>query len=208
MSPTTWLLIAMAAWIGFGTVQALFLGRRGFDGISWFLIGMVLGPLSVLVAWNCIRRDEQLQPTVVRPGRSGPGLIDVLIGFDGSAEAHAAMSSVGQAFGGRLRRVALAAVLHYDDPPEHEHTKLAELEAAGRTLRGVKPELLVVRGHPATALAEEARLGRYHVIAIGTTGHGHAHLFGSTAKELVQRSTVPVLVCGQHVAAAVGAHAP
>ena len=199
MTPTTWLLIVMAGWFALGAVEAMFLGRRGFDGFSWFLIGVVLGPLSLLLAWSSIRRDERLQPTVIAHGRSGEGGVDVLIGVDGSPESLAAITSVQAAFGPRLRRVALVSVLHFDDPPAHERAKVAELEQIGRSLALLHPDLLVVRGHPATALAEEARIGGYDLVAIGATGHGHAHVFGSAAKELVHRSPVPVLVAGQHV---------
>jgi nucleotide-binding universal stress UspA family protein len=199
MTFSTLLPFVLLAWIGLGAVQALFLGRRGFDGLSWFLIGVVLGPLSVLVAWNCVRRDERLQPRTLRDGVPGRGPTDVLIGFDGSPESRAAIRAVEDTVGAQLGRVALATVLHFDDPPEDEHRRVAALEAVGAPIAGVLPELIVVRGHPATALADAARVGNFDVLAIGSTGDGHAHVFGSAAKELVQRCTVPVLVAGQQV---------
>ena len=201
MTPTTWLLAFVIGWFALGAAQAMYLGRRVFDGVSWFLIGVVLGPLSSVLAWRCVRRDERLDPKVVRSGRAGHGTIDVLVGFDGSLESRGAIASVQRTFGDRLRRVALVSVLHFDDPPVHEQAKRLELDAAGRAFGDLHPELLIVRGHPATALAQEAQAGRFDLLAIGATGQGHAHVFGSAAKELIQHSPVPVLVVGQRVAA-------
>jgi nucleotide-binding universal stress UspA family protein len=200
------MLTGIGIWMGVGGIEAMVLGRRGFDGFSWFLIGMVLGPLSVLVAWNSIRRDERLAPAIVGPAtaRRTDG-IDVLIGFDGSPECRATADAVASTFGSRLGRVALVSVGYFDDAPVHEAQLRAALEAEGTRLAAIAPDLVIVRGHPATALAAEALAGGYDLIAIGSTGQGHAHLFGSAAKELARTSPVPVLLGGQQVDQPAGA---
>jgi nucleotide-binding universal stress UspA family protein len=198
MSSTAWLAAAMAGWIGIGAIEAMVLGRRGFDGFSWFLIGVVLGPLSVLLAWNSARRDEHLAPSVVATSaaRRAAG-VDVLIGFDGSPECRATADAVLSALDGRLGRVALVSVTHFDEAPAREEQLRAALGDEGARLANAAPDLVLVSGHPATALAQAAVVGGYDLIAIGSTGKGHAHLFGSAAKELVRTSPVPVILGGQ-----------
>lgn len=199
MTPTTWLIIAIAAWFGTGITLAAVLGRRGFDGISWILIGMVLGPMSIPIAWNCIRRDETLgiqvlaAPAVARD-KTG---VDVLIGFDGSQEARAAIREATTLFGGRLGRLTLATVVPFDEAPTADEAAQAALEAQAVELSEFAARLELIHGHPATALAGAALEGGYDLLVIGTTGSGHAHLFGSAAKELAHHSTVPVLLTGQ-----------
>lgn len=46
----TVVLVAAAAWLGIGLVLSLVLGRRGHDPFSWFVLGMMLGPLAIALA--------------------------------------------------------------------------------------------------------------------------------------------------------------
>jgi nucleotide-binding universal stress UspA family protein len=198
MTPTTWLLLFASGWIGGGLFLAMLLGRRGFNSVSWLLIGAVLGPMALPIAWSCVHHDEQLRPTVVATKRRSHGGVSVLVGFDGSDECRAAIGAMQRALGNRLGRVALATVVPYDDPPEDERSARSTLEAAGREFEELRADLILVRGRPAKALAEEAAIGGFELLVIGSTGRGRAHLFGSAAKELLQHSPVPVLVAGQH----------
>jgi nucleotide-binding universal stress UspA family protein len=188
----------MVGWFGIGVVLAAVLGRRGFDGFSWFVIGMVLGPMAVPIAWNCIRRDETLNTQVLAvPARATrTGGVDVLVGFDGSAESTAALATATHLFGDRLGRLALATVVPFDEARDVETSATAALEAEAAELPELAPTLEIVRGHPATALAAAALEGGYDVLVVGTTGAGRAHLFGSAARELAHHSPVPVLLTG------------
>lgn len=199
MTPTTWLVIAVVGWLGIGVVLAAALGRRGFDSVSWLLIGIVLGPMAIPIAWNCIRRDETLSPQVLAApaaARDATG-IDVLVGFDGSPEASGAVNEAIVLFGDRLGRLTLATVVPFDEAPVADDVAQTALAAEVAKLTQFAPTLELVHGHPATALAAAALEGGYDVLVVGTTGAGHAHLFGSAAKELAHHSTVPVLLTGQ-----------
>lgn len=189
-------LLLLAGWLGSGAVVALVLGRRGFDAVSWMLIGTVLGPLSALIAWNCVRRDERLGVEVVSAAPTKDG-VDVLAGFDGSPESHAAIVSVAALFGDRLGRLTIAAVVPFDEGRESDAAARAMLEREAQQLSALTPGLELVHGHPATALQAAAREGGFDLLAVGTTGQGRAHLFGSAAAELARESDVPVLLCGR-----------
>lgn len=199
MSPTTWLVIAIISWLGIGVVLAAALGRRGFDSTSWFLIGVVLGPMALPIAWNCVRRDESLSPETVAAPASARDVtgIDILVGFDGSPESRGAVDEAVVLFGERLGRLTLATVVPFDDAPMLDDAARVALEEAAMELTRHAPRLELVHGHPATALAAAALEGGYDLLVVGTTGTGRAHLFGSAAKELARNSPVPVLLTGQ-----------
>jgi nucleotide-binding universal stress UspA family protein len=199
MTPTTWLVFAMVGWTGIGVVLAAILGRRGFDGLSWLLIGVVLGPMAIPIAWNCVRRDENLHAQVIAvPTRATiPNGVDVLVGFDGSPESKAALATASRLFGDQLGRLTLATVVPFDEARDVEISAAAALEAEAADHPRLAAALEIVRGHPATALAAAALEGGYDLLVIGATGAGRAHLFGSAAKELAHHSTVPVLLAGQ-----------
>lgn len=203
MTSTLWLVITIVGWFGTGVVLAAVLGRRGFDGASWFVMGIVLGPLAIPIAWNCIRRDEVLSPQVLAtpPTAADATGIDVLVGFDGSPESRGAIREAVALFGGRLGRLTLATVVPFDDPPTTDRAARTALEAEAAELTELAPTIELVHGHPATALAAAARDGSYDLLVVGTTGTGRAHLFGSAAKELAHHSSVPVLLTGARAGA-------
>jgi nucleotide-binding universal stress UspA family protein len=193
------LVAATVGWVAIGVFQAMALGRRGFDGFGWFLIGMVLGPMSVPIAVNCVRKDQVLGTRVLEaPATVQPvGALSVLLGYDGSMESRAAAAEVVELLGSRIGRLGLVSVVPFDAPPDVDRSARARLEELAADLEAFAPTVEIVHGHPATALARAADDGGFDLLAIGTTGHGHAHLFGSAAKELAHRSTVPVLLAGQ-----------
>jgi nucleotide-binding universal stress UspA family protein len=180
-----WLLIGLVIW----TV----LGRRGHDGTSWFLIGTLLGPLGLLLAIDAIQHDESSGPVLDVPGGSGAGTIDVLVGADGSPEAHAAVAAATELLGPRLGRVTFVRVIPFDGGLDADRRAVAETTSDARRFAALEPGVEVLRGHPASVLAAEARLGGYSLVVLGTRGHGR-HLYGSTARELASSCTVPVLI--------------
>ena len=82
----------------------------------------------------------------------------------------------------------------FDESPEVDAAARLMLEREAQRFPALTPELELVHGHPATALAAAALEGGFELLAVGTTGQGHAHLFGSAAAELARHSDVPVLL--------------
>jgi hypothetical protein len=75
--------------LGIGITLAILMGRRGHSAFEWFLIGVILGPIALLLAWGRVRSEPaSLNPEIVDavPG-TGTGPVDVLVGIDGSAES-------------------------------------------------------------------------------------------------------------------------
>lgn len=200
MSGSATLLITIGAWVLTGLVLAVVLGRRGHDPISWGVMAAVLGPLAVLFAAWVVRNDEHDDPEVIDPGThvhpegSGPGLVDVMVGYDGSAESDAVIDEVIELFAARLGRLKVVNVVRYDPPLEDVDAAKAALVALAERIAFVAPDIEIAHGRPATTLQHLAAEEGFDVLAVGTSGA--RHLFGSAAEQLAHHSVVPVLLAG------------
>jgi nucleotide-binding universal stress UspA family protein len=194
----TVLVIAIAAgWLAIGLLLSVVMGRRGHDSFGWLVTGTLLGPLAVVLAMDARRRAEMLQPATLRrrPAVPNSGPLDVLVGFDGSPESHAALDTVPKLLGDRLGRLTVATVVPYGELREQERLATKALQGlAGRAV-GVERNLELLHGQPASALIKFAADGGYELIAIGTRGAGITKaIMGSAATQLAEGSTVPVLL--------------
>jgi CPA2 family monovalent cation:H+ antiporter-2 len=81
----------------------------------------------------------------------------------------------------------------------HRRDALESLVADADRHHGVRPEVLVVEGHPARAVDEAARSFGADLVVVGAHGHGLLQrvLLGSTASALIRTSLRPVLVAKQ-----------
>lgn len=80
------LLIGLAVWLTIGITLAVLMGRRGHSPFEWFLIGAVLGPIALPLAWGRISSEPAApnRETVDAVPGSGTGPVDLLVGIDGS----------------------------------------------------------------------------------------------------------------------------
>lgn len=192
-------MLIVAGWVSIGTALALILGRRGHDRFSWFVLGSMLGPFAVVLAVDALRHEHEVPPVVVAaavPAAGEPGGTDVLVGFDGSAEARAALETAIELFGGHLGRLTLTSIVPFGAAATREREAHDLLRAAAERFGWLRPELVVAYGEASDALLDASGDGGYDVLVVGTTGSGEAHLFGSTATKLARRSKVPVLLVG------------
>jgi nucleotide-binding universal stress UspA family protein len=207
MSYESLALTILLAWLLTGFVLGIVMERRGYSGFGWGVIGVVLGPMAVLLAlfFHLPPRPDE----TIRLGIEGPGPVDVLVGVDGSAVSIAAAVAVADLLGPRVGTFTLASVEPIDATPDEERSGHAALEAAraaiAKTLQptGARPGAIVLHGQPAEALRRHAIDKAYDIIAIGSHGRGASRaLLGSAAASLLRSSPVPVFVAG-HVAATI-----
>jgi nucleotide-binding universal stress UspA family protein len=193
------LLATAGIWLAIGLVLSLVMGRRGHAGFSWLLIGTALGPIALVLAVRSWREDEALRPTTLArsPAPGGTGPVDVLVGYDRSPEAAAALDAVIELLGSRLGRLTVVTVVPYDGGVEAERSAAAALESLCATTPETAADFEVLHGRPSEALGRRAAEARYDLLAVGTRGAGLAKtVFGSTASELARASQVPVLMVG------------
>src|SRR6266498_5236674 len=173
MSITATLMLVGTAWLAIGVVLAAAMGRRGYDPFVWWLLGTVLGPLTIVLAVASGRERRHRAP-VHQGGVPAPGRVDILVGLDGSAHAVVALQMALDLLGDRLGRVALASVLPLDDSTQHRLDKAAareRLDDVAATLVRAEPEvhprMVLLYGQPAHELERLAMDEGYDLLVVG-----------------------------------------
>jgi nucleotide-binding universal stress UspA family protein len=203
MSATTALFVAAAVWIVIGLVSGIVMGRRGHGRFAWALTGALLGPLVVPVSCaTAVRRQQAAVPPSAARRDSSDGL-DVLAGVDGSLDATGALMTALALFGRIVDRLTIAIVVDYDAagsavPHGARRDAHAVLERDAQRAAGVlhrEPQVVVLSGRPADAMASYARDGGYDLIVVGPRGRGASRLvFGSVASTFARGVGVPVAI--------------
>jgi nucleotide-binding universal stress UspA family protein len=199
---------ALVGWLAIGALAGVIEARHGHWHRGW-VVSMILGPFAVPLALQR-RHEAPFAPTVLAEAQAARGPVDLLIGFDGSADAMAAAERATDLFGPRVRRVTLATVLDvdtaaphadssiYQEPWPEERSARDRLENAVSTLRGRRAERIgsvILAGEPADALERYAVEEGYEVVVVGRRGTGLSKLLlGSCASRLSGRTKVPVLL--------------
>jgi nucleotide-binding universal stress UspA family protein len=199
-------LAVFVAWVALGLGLGWVMGRRGYEAYTWALVGVVLGPLGVALAVAWLIRPPAHEPTLLRQGAGKrEGTLDVLVAFDGSPEAHAALSAVQRLLGDRIGRLTLARVVLIDAPHDVVRHAEAGLDEAC-ALVTTPASTVLLRGQPAGELKAYAHRLGYDVLALGTRGEGRSHaLLGSVASALVRGAGLPVVLADAHAGASVAA---
>jgi nucleotide-binding universal stress UspA family protein len=217
VSSTAFLSLLMATFVCIGFVLAIVMGRLGHSPFAWGLLGLVLGPIALLLALVEVRNERPWWTRLVASGDPGSGPVDVLVGIDGSPESAAATTATLELLGGRVGRLTLVAVAEVDDSVagHQERARLREeLERQAGAVRAwlqerdvpaqakkVTPELKLMSGPAARTLdtmiaAEDG----YGLLVVGARGAGMSSvLLGSVATKLAARASVPVLIIGDQV---------
>ena len=214
VSSTAFLSLLMATFACIGLVLAIGMGRLGRSSFAWGLLGLLLGPIALLLALVEVRDERPWWTRLVATGDPGGGPVDVLVGIDGSPESTAATTAALELLGGRVGRLTLVAVTDLDDSyaGREERMRLqGELERQAGTVQAwpwegdgpdqakqtVVPELRLTAGRPATTLDTVAAEDGYDLLVVGARGAGLSSLLlGSVASRLAARASVPVLVVG------------
>ncbi|HEV2927231.1 MAG TPA: universal stress protein [Propionibacteriaceae bacterium] len=204
----------MATFACIGFVLAIVMGRLGRSPFAWGLLGLLLGPIALLLALVEVRNERPWWTRLVASGDPGSGPVDVLVGIDGSPESAAATTAALELLGDRVGRLTLVAVTDLDDSyagreergrlreelerqSEAVRAWLRERDATGQARQTVVPELQLMSGPPARTLDTIAADDGYGLLVVGARGAGMSSvLLGSVATSLAARASVPVLVVG------------
>jgi nucleotide-binding universal stress UspA family protein len=213
VSFTVFLSLLMATFVCIGFVLAIVMGRLGHSPFGWGVLGLVFGPIALLLALRAAR-SERSWSRLVASGDPGSGPVDVLVGVDGSPESAAATTAALDLLGARMGRLTLVAVPEIDDSVagHQEQARLQRvLERQAEVVRvwlrdrhrhlqaeqTVVPELVLRSGQPAATLDRIAAEEGYGLLVVGARGTGLSSvLLGSVATRLAARASVPVLVIG------------
>jgi hypothetical protein len=134
------------------------MGRRGHSAFEWFLIGAILGPIALPLAWGRIGSEAAVRNREIVDAlpRRGTGSVDVLVGIDGSPESEAALRTAVEILGPRIGRLTLAGVTGFDygSPQAQADTNraLETLRAMAGSANASAPGITILSGRPADAL--------------------------------------------------------
>lgn len=193
------IIVVGVVWLAIGVVLSVAMGRRGHSSFSWLVLGTLLGPLAVVLAIDSGAHAEGLSPTPVSVSAAERFGVDVVAGYDGSAESRAAIEAAAALLGDRLGRLAVVTVVPFDGGTESERLAKAGLQRFGGANPVAAPvtRLEVLHGRPADAIRQWASEEGYDLIAVGARGSGVAkRVLGSAAYDLARGGKVPVLVVG------------
>lgn len=202
-------IVVFAVWVLCGVVAAVVMSRSGRPSGLWYVITVLLGPLSLPIALDMSRErpvEVVERVTLVAPGGGSPqstaaGTVRVLVGIDGSAEAQQAFSHAVDLLGGRICALVLVHVLDYDsavmdgDEATRRGHQILERALASVGTDVVDPTIEVAVGRPADALIDLVHRESADLLVLGQRGHGMSRsVFGSVSNEAARRSPCPVLV--------------
>jgi nucleotide-binding universal stress UspA family protein len=138
--------------------------------------------------------------------RYAPDIRTIAVGYDGSAEAKAALSKVAELARALRARVRVIAVCPGGErPPGKLGDRLADALAS---LPGeIECGGVIRSGEPALALLEEAR--EADLLVVGSRRHGPSRrvLLGSVSAELVRQARCPLMVSPRDTGHAPSSHA-
>lgn len=196
-----WFGVGVAVWMLIGVAIAIWQRRRGHHLLTWIVLGLVFGPLTLVLAVDAERgltalATDPLDDPQVGDQHVGP--VDVLIGMDGSERSLDAARSALAVLGDRLGRVTLVQALDHEtaiDPRLGRESVEARLEADRDALGVPDVRTAVAVGKPDEVLRRLAIDHRYDLVVVGSQGAGMTdRLLGSVARALLSGSPVPVLV--------------
>ena len=170
------LLIWVAVALTIGITLAVLMGRRGHSAFEWFLIGVIFGPIALLLAWGRIGSEPASLNREIVDAVPGPGTgpVDVLVGIDGSTESETALRTAVEILRRRLGRLTIAGVTDFDygSSQAQADTKraLEGLRAMAASASAPAPGIIILSGRPADALSEFALRDGYQLLVVGRLG--------------------------------------
>jgi len=206
MSTTLYAAIVVIVWVTTGLGATLFfLGRQGYRGWRWYLLGGTLGLLFVPIAAERARRNvmllERAQAAVPVPEEAADGCVTVVVGVAGSDGSDQAVRDAARLFAGANARIVLVTGVDPDvgefvDEGRRQrcHDMLVD-RAAWLPQEPVPPVIEIGCGQPARVLQQIAETENADVVVLGRRGSGLSHrLLGSVAEHASRHSAVPVLL--------------
>ncbi|MGB3371061.1 MAG: universal stress protein [Rhodococcus sp. (in: high G+C Gram-positive bacteria)] len=196
--------IFLASWPLAGLITGLWMTRRGHNAM-WIFVAVMLGPLFIPIALE--RTEHRPRLASSGPNANGSDGLDgadsprLMVAMDGSPESEHALDTAIRLIGNRPGTLMLAEVVSYDDADEARPNTALVDEATQRLARAaarvtdIPPQYEVLAGPAGEALRHFAEDQSMELVVVGRRGRGFStRLMGSVSSDLVNHSTVPVLV--------------
>ena len=155
------IVLGVVVWLSIPPLLSRAMRRRGYDGDSWLVVGLLLGPVGVALATLEVLYDVPEGPRVLGAGLTGKGEVSILVVLEADSPTRpptAALAEVSP----YLRRLGLAQVLPKGGPRVDERQAEQTLRRAAMGLD--HPEIALLFGRPDLAIAAHAAAGAYDVV--------------------------------------------
>jgi nucleotide-binding universal stress UspA family protein len=164
-------LAIAAGWVAIGAVAVALMRRRGHDAFTWAVLFLFLGPLAVPIAVSSDRHRPTEPPRPLPPGG-----FDLLVSYDGSPDARAALEAALTLLGPQMTTMTLATVIDLEAPStvrgrdtQREAQRRLDTVVRDVSSRTTAPIATVILfGEPATALHHFAVDNGYELIVAGS----------------------------------------
>jgi nucleotide-binding universal stress UspA family protein len=196
---TATVIVLVLGWFALGAATAVVMRRRGHDGTAWVVLGFLFGPFAPLFALEAWDRQEPVEVVAAGSGPTGDGVVDVLVGVDGSSRSRDVVRAATDLLGPRVGRLTVGIVVPHDAGVDSDRHAADALRSLALPDQGARLEVL--HGRPAPTLLEHTAAGGYALLVVGARGAGLSSVLGSTARELATTSKLPLLVVGAGEAA-------
>lgn len=162
------LALGVLTWLLVGPSLTWLMRRRGYDPIPWLLLGLMWGPLAVILALAELAWPASDCPRVLAPGHVQQGSLDVLVNLDSSPRSVNAADKAMAHLRPRLRTLGLTRVLPRGCGRLAERRNAAELGRDAAALGVPDAHLVLLFGPAEQALRQYAATANYTVVV--TTG--------------------------------------
>lgn len=199
MDTANTLIVVAAIWLLTGLLLGFMMRSRGHEFFVWLVLGSIMGPLAIPLAFANIRREPKITAeNLTRSVTAGDH--DVMVALDGSDESLEALQRALPVVVSSATSVTLVTVLDFEsfDSPlaverRDEAQEMLEQAKASVPVEDVTTEILF--GNASRVLVDYAKETGKDVIVLGAVGHGASKaVFGSVATAVVKQSPIPVVV--------------
>jgi hypothetical protein len=155
------IVLGVVAWLSIPPLLSRAMRRRGYDGGSWMVVGLLLGPVGVALAVVEVLSDVPEGSRILEAGLAGKGEVSILVVLEADSSIPPPTAGLAEV-SPYLRRLGLARILPKGGPRLDERRAEQTLRRAAIGL--ARPEIALLFGRPDLAIAAHAAAGAYDVV--------------------------------------------
>ena len=155
------IVLGAVVWLSIPPLLSRAMKRRGYDGGSWMVVGLLFGPVAVALAtlevFYCVTEGSR----ILQSGLTGKGEVSILVVLETDSPTPPPIAALAEV-SPYLRRLGLAQVIPKGGPRLDERQAQQTLRRAAIGLD--HPEIALLFGRPDLAIASHAAAGAYDVV--------------------------------------------
>ena len=155
------IVLGVVVWLSIPPLLSRAMRRRGYDGGSWMIVGLLFGPVGVAMAVLEVLYYVPERPRILQAGLTAKGELSILVVLEADSPTPPATAGLAEV-SPYLRRLGLAQTLPMGGP-------LLDQRQAEQTLRRAAiglahPEIALLFGRPDVAIPAHAVAGGYDIV--------------------------------------------